>query len=168
MLSQEATETLAAVKAGMKADISQEEEMEVLEYMEKSQEEAPFNIDNAVLEEPEVESLVINLPKKDCYVCRNLNPNLPKYLPAKYGGHSSKSKIFGQTFTCLDDPRCPAKTVQVIYNPFTEEMISEAVELLKKGDPSEIYKIYEKASSISAGLRERVQEMIAKEINMPF
>ena len=102
------------------------------------------------------ETFIVNLPKRNCMRCQHLMPQMPDKF---------NKKALGKEFDCYTLPECPAREIQMLFNPFTDEDVSKAVTQYKKsGDIEILNKLYEDAGNISAHMHEelhgRIIEMI--------
>lgn len=116
------------------------------QQVQETSETASINVDEMVeVEEVNVEANAqIPLPYRKCHVCRHLMPSLPSTLSTKFGGDGKSD--FGDSFDCYTEEQCPARFIQLIYFPFSDDKIAKAVEeFLNDGDLTRINEMYAKA-----------------------
>jgi hypothetical protein len=110
-----------------------------------------------------IRETIIRLPKKKCHMCRHLMPTMPDTLPKEFGGNGKPG--YGGDFDCYTDEMCPARYIQLEYNPFTDAVVKEAVDAFKEsGDMDELLSLYTKAQNASKAtwqdVHQRVCEML--------
>lgn len=109
-----------------------------------------------------VQETIVTLLRKECHICHHLFPTAPTRIPKKYGGGKEE---YGHAFPCYTDDGCPAQHVQFIFNPFTDDILKEAVDLFKStGDVDRMKGLYKEAKDMSeaiwADVHRRVTEML--------
>lgn len=140
-----------ATKVEEPADATPEDET-VADYIDSNKPAPPS--EQTVEERIElVEEVCVTLPFIRCHVCRHLMPTLPQVLPKTYGGDGKSN--YGDEFDCFDKPECPAQRLKMIFNPFSDERIGEAVEaFVDTGSMKELNSLYKEAKKISLGVYE--------------
>ena len=106
------------------------------------------------------EEVVITLPLRKCNRCLHLMPTMTKKLPKELGGHT-----YGHEFDCFDRLDCPARSIKLVFNPFTNERIDEVVRaFLEDSNLKPMNEMYAEAKKISVGVYEDVHEKVRQRL----
>jgi len=130
---------------------------EELELEEQTEEDAAEAAEQAA-EYEEVYISSIKLPKKECMRCLHLMPSLWKKI-----GPQGKQVPYGKEYPCYTDDGCPANAYELVYDPFTDDMILEAVMAFRENaDGDGIAKLMAEAKKLGSTITERVKTAIAE------
>lgn len=143
-------------------DEDEEPDDEDVSVDEDSDEDDLVDEDDVEMEVQQITTIL--LPKRNCHVCRHLMPTMPNKLPKKLGGNGKDG--YGGEFDCYTNDNCPARIMSLVFNPFTQDRIDEAVaEFNADGDTSSMQALYDEAKSISpdihAELHYRMKQAMA-------
>lgn len=108
------------------------------------------------------ERLIVKTKYNKCGICRHLQPTMPATLPKKFGGNG---KAFGQAFSCYDEPGCPAQHVNLVFYPFNEEKVAEAVkDFMATSNMTQLQSLYDAAMEVGEIYHAELAEMVKVEM----
>ena len=108
------------------------------------------------------ERLIVKTKYNKCGICRHLQPTMPATLPKKFGGNG---KAFGQAFSCYDEPGCPAQHVNLVFYPFNEEKVAEAVkDFMATSNMTQLQSLYDAAMEVGEVYHAELADMVKVEM----
>ena len=109
------------------------------------------------------ERLIVKTKYNKCGICRHLQPTMPTTLPKKFGGNG---KAFGQAFSCYDEPGCPAQHVNLVFYPFNEEKVAEAVkDFMATSNMTQLQSLYDAAMEVGEVYHTELADMVKAEMS---
>lgn len=104
-------------------------------------------------EEDLTERFVLPQPYRKCQACLHLQPNLEE--------EAFKKGFKPNHFDCITESRCPARRLQLIFDPFDYDGVAGEVERFRKtGDLSILQKLYAQAEELGEATSERLHNMV--------